>query len=159
MLVDNLCALASATWVLKKEDGSPYLTRYVLAGADCLENHDPSAPLHVFVHRIHCPDTDRHLHSHPWAWSVGVVLSGGYTERRACGGWPDVERTYRVGDMNILRPGDYHSIVAVLPDTVTLFMVGREISDWGFLVGGVHVPHREYLARAGVPHMAVRGLA
>lgn len=138
------------TWRLAHADGSPYLDRTVLWGMDCLENHDPAQASHAFVHEIHTADGDRHMHDHPWAWAVAVVLSGGYTELRppyddSFGG---CRRVYHVGDLNILRPGDYHSIVAVEPGTVTLFLCGRESSDWGFLVDGVHVPHAEYFTRA-----------
>lgn len=147
-------------WRLSHANGAPYLDRTVLWGADCLENHSPAAPSHAFVHQIHAADGDRHMHDHPWVWAVAVVLSGGYTENRHYGTWsangcePVPTRCeYREGDVNILRPGDYHSIVSVLPDTSTLFLCGREASDWGFLVDGVHVPHAEYFKRPDVQRM------
>lgn len=150
-------------WRLTREDGSPYLDRTVLWGADSLENHDPEAPSSAFIHRIYSSDGDRHMHNHPWQWAAAVVLSGGYTEIRrasyvnvtddavAVGG--AIKRVYMAGDLNILRPGDYHSIVSVEPDTSTLFLCGREVSDWGFLVDGVHVPHAEYFMRPDCQHM------
>lgn len=149
-------------WSLVHPDGSRYLTRSVLWGADCLDNHDPDAVSHAFVHQIHMADGDRHMHNHPWAWSVAVVLSGGYTERRYQQGWTpsgmhswEVSRTYLPGDVNILRPDDYHSIASVLPNTVTLFLAGRETHDWGFLVDGVHVPHRDYMQRSDAQAMRI----
>lgn len=33
----------------------------------------------VYLHAIRLPDTDRHLHDHPWDFA-SVVLAGGYTE-------------------------------------------------------------------------------
>jgi hypothetical protein len=154
-------------WTLRHPDGSPYLTRTVLWGADCLETHDASIPSHAFVHEIHSADGDRHMHDHPWKWAASVILSGGYTERRI-GHWtsdgktinwfPVVERTHRVGDLSLLNPKEYHSIVAVEPNTVTLFLCGREISDWGFLVDGEHVPHSAYFKRSDVqPMTTTRG--
>lgn len=142
-----------SVWQLQHPDGSPYLTRSVLAGDDALETHT-DAPYSVFHHRIHTPDADRHCHDHPWAWSVAVVLAGGYTERRATAS-TDVyyTRSYAVGDINILRPADYHSIIDVLPDTETLFICGREARDWGFIVDGVHIPHAEYFRRNDVQCM------
>lgn len=142
------------TWRLVREDGSPYLTRRVLWGANALEHHDPSAPFSVFVHDIHTEDNDRHLHNHPWAWSAALVLSGGYIERRISG-----TRRLRRGDLNVFRPDDYHSIVAVEPGTRTLFLCGREEFSWGFLVDGVHVPHGRYLARPGAHHMVTERIA
>ena len=135
-------------WQLQHSDGSPYLTRTVLAGVDSLENHDPECKIHAFIHQIHTRDSDAAQHSHPWRWSVSVILSGGYTEVRPNAGGV-ATYTYREGDLNILRHGDYHSIVEVLPGTVTLFLGGAEISGWGFLCDGVHVPHKEYFKQHG----------
>jgi hypothetical protein len=147
----------SPSWRLAHPDGAPYLTRTVLAGTDCLETHDPEQPFHAFVHQIHTADGDRHLHDHPWAWAVAVVLSGGYTEQRVEGAAPEFlprSNVYRPGDFNLIRPWQYHSVVEVLPDTCTLFVCGPEISDWGFLVDGEHVPHAEYFKRADVQAMS-----
>jgi hypothetical protein len=135
----------SERWALRHPDGTPYLTRTVLAGVDCLDTHDPACLVHEFIHEIHSPDSDPDMHDHPWAWAVAVVLSGGYREARPGENGLPWTRTYRAGDLNVLRPGDYHRITAVEPGTRTHFIAGREISDWGFLVNGVHVPHRDYL--------------
>lgn len=140
---------SSPVWQLQHPSGEPYLTRWVLFGADCLENHDPDCKLHAFVHEIHTRDSDRDLHSHPWSWSTAVILHGGYTERRYDSAGGQYDRTYAEGDINILRHGDYHSIIDVEPDTVTLFISGAEISDWGFLVSGTHVAHKDYFQRMG----------
>lgn len=149
-------------WELNHQDGSRYLERTVLAGLDCLDNHSADVPLHIFVHRIHTPDSDRHMHNHPWRKSVAVVLSGGYTEARTSrsrGPEHPLVRTYGVGDFNILEPDDYHSIKSVLPDTVTLFIGGAETQDWGFLVDSIHVPHAEYFKRSDAQHMSHRRIA
>lgn len=151
----------SQEWELRHADDSPYLTRYVLAGVDALDTHDPDAPFSVFVHQIHAADGDRHPHNHPWRWAASLILSGGYTEaRNGQGDGRDLKckchahsRAYTVGDLSILRPDDYHRIVEVEPDTVTLFLCGRETHDWGFLVDGVHVPHAEYFKRDDAQHM------
>lgn len=158
MNIIALDALASTCpqWVLQHPDGSRYLTRTVLAGDDCLNNHN-GAPVHMFLHDIHTADGDRHLHNHPWRWSVAVILSGGYTERRRLWGI-ELRNTYAVGDVNILRPGDYHSIISVLPDTRTLFIAGAEVNDWGFWVDGIHVPHDEYMRRSDAQAMTVEPL-
>lgn len=137
-------------WQLQHPDGTPYLTRHVLWGANALEDHDPTVPSSAFVHEIHTADADRHMHNHPWAWSASVVLAGGYTEMR---GGPGLEytRAHREGDLVLFRPDDYHRITTVEPGTVTLFLCGRETHNWGFLVEGVHVPHAEYFKRADCP--------
>lgn len=146
-------------WTLFHPDGRPYLTRTVVWGCDCLETHDPEAPFSIFIHEIHSADGDRHMHDHPWRWACAMPLSGGYTEDRARNGGPESAAharfgvRYGVGGINILRPGDYHSITHVEPGTVTLFLAGREAQDWGFLVEGVHVPHAEYFKRPDVQCM------
>ena len=148
-----------AAWQLRHPDGSPYLTRTVLWGDDCLNDHT-GALMHAFVHEIHSADGDRHMHDHPWAWAVAVVLSGGYEEDRTGtqGSAHRVRLGYVAGDCNVLHPGVYHSIVSVLPNTVTLFLAGREVSDWGFLVEGQHVPHGEYFKRPDVQAMKTERL-
>jgi len=146
---------ARETWQLRRLEGmiaTPYLTRSVLWGMNALEDHDPSAPSSAFVHEIHTPDGDRDPHNHPWSWSAAVVLSGGYTERRYSTWWQrtdggdGIEMSHVTGSLNTFKPHDYHRITHVEPDTVTLFLCGRESHDWGFLVDGVHVPHKQYFA-------------
>lgn len=128
-----------------------YLRRYVLWGATGLDPQslDDGKALgsHAgYVHRIYREDADRHLHDHPWQWGAAVILSGGYEEQRAEGDRL-VLRSYRVGDLNILKPGDFHRITMVLENTWTLFLCGRVTNDWGFLVNGQKVLNKEYLAK------------
>lgn len=145
----TLIAAASRRFTIRHPDGEPYITRWVLLGSPALEDHDRSAPLSLYVHQIHTADGDRHLHNHPWAWSAGIVLAGAYTDRRALGG----RRVHRAGDLNLFGPSDYHSVIDVEPNTFTLFAAGREIQDWGFLVDGAHVDHREYFKRPDARQM------
>lgn len=149
----SLSLKAAKTYDILNPDGSPYITRHVLWGQPALgdNGHDRGPRNSAFIHRIHTADSDRHLHDHPWAWGIGVILSGGYTERRwevsRCSSFGKViENVYRPGDVNVLRHGDYHAVHRVERDTVTLFLTGPIIDDWGFLVDGARVPHREYLA-------------
>lgn len=152
-LIDILDALPNK-WRLNHPDGRPYLTRTVLQGIDCLDNHDYSEPLNLFLHHIHTADSDRDCHNHCWRWSVAVILSGGYTERRP-NQWSDRDTIthYSAGDYNFLLPTDYHSVIDIEPGTTTLFLCGAEFQDWGFLVDGIHVPHAEYFKRADAQHM------
>ena len=145
----RLAAHARPKFALRHPDGSLYLSRTVLWGPDCLDGHDPLAKTSCFIHEIHTSDGDRHLHDHPWIWAVAVILSGGYIEERNDG----LRRRYHRGDLNVMRHGDYHTITQVEPDTVTLFICGAEVSDWGFLVDGVHVPHTSYLSEPGAQRM------
>ena len=47
-----------------------YLTRFVLLQTPWFG---------LYLHKIHLPDTDRHMHDHPWSF-VSIVLRGGYDE-------------------------------------------------------------------------------
>ena len=141
-----IIAMQPRRFTIRHPDGSPYLTRWVLRGCSSLTDHDPASPLQIYIHRLHTPDGDRHPHDHPWQWSCGIILQGGYTELRRIGD-RNVAITHTPGSCNRLDHGDYHSVVEVEPGTFTLFIAGREVSDWGFLVDGVHVPHRDYLQR------------
>lgn len=139
---------------LQHDDGSPYLTRWTLAGVNSLDEHDQTKPFSTYLHEIHTPDGDRHSHNHPWRWAASLILTGGYTEERLESGLA-VTYTHQVGDLSGLMPGDYHRIVAVEPGTFTLFIVGRETHDWGFLVDDHHVPHRDYFASGATQPMTL----
>jgi hypothetical protein len=58
-----------------------------------------------------------------------------------------VRQVFRVGDLNVIRPGDYHRIAEVRPNTWTLFFTGKKIGSWGFLTEQGHVDHERYLCR------------
>ena len=96
----------------------------------------------IRVHHIMRPDADRDLHDHPWNART-VILRGWYIEERQDG-------TYvrRAGDTAALRFEQFHRIAEVSPGGVwTLFITWRYRGPWGFLVDGVKVPWRDYLAR------------
>lgn len=140
---------ASLPYVIRHPDGSPYITRYLLWGSPALgdDGHDKDQAHSAFIHLLHTPDPDRDLHDHPWAWGFSLILSGGYVEKRYGGAGTSHLKRYRAGDRNSLEPGEYHSLVSVEPNTATLFIAGREIQDWGFLLpDDKWVDHRTYLA-------------
>lgn len=146
-----------------KAAGEPYLTRWHLFKCKWFR---------VFLHQIHRPDKDRHLHNHPWPWASGIILTGGYDEVRTSGlnGSPEYFR-YRSLWWNLrnvletfwlkgpkefwtwrgyprashLYENTYHRILTVEPNTFTLFLAGPRSKDWGFNVDGEHVPSRTYL--------------
>ena len=109
--------------------------------------HDPRLrtyswlPLSIRIHHILRPDSDRHLHDHPWDFRT-VILQGWYVEQREGGRY----RTRVAGETAALGHGEYHRISEVSPDGVlTLFITYRYRGTWGFLVDGVKVPWRKYL--------------
>lgn len=116
-----------------------YITRTILPRVD---------DCRMLVHTIHREDCDRHPHDHPWDQAVFLVVDGGYTDerwlRQENGEWGVVRRVLRPGDTNILLFSDYHRALDVLPNTLTLGVVGRRVQEWGFMVDGVKVPHAGY---------------
>lgn len=127
-----------------------YLTRFIIVRTPWL---------HIYVHRIHFPDPDRHVHNHPWRAQC-LILWGGYVEevvtpapvRSGLRNFLDDTTEFRAharADVNTLADNEYHRIVDVLPGTWSLLLGGRRFRPWGFLVDGEHVDDHEY-ARLGL---------
>lgn len=109
----------------------------------------------LYLHRFFLGDSDDAPHSHPWPWSVSLVLWGGYTEERLI----EVDgikylKTRRVWPLtfNVFRAGDYHRVVKLHgKETWTLFLTGPKSSSWGFWVfGRGHVEWRTRLRERGI---------
>lgn len=99
-------------------------------------------PISIRLHRIMCPDRDRHLHDHPWNART-FILRGYYIEHRRN---VDAHLVRFAGDTARLKFGEYHRIVKVSDGGVwTLFVTGKYRGTWGFLVNGDKVSYREYL--------------
>lgn len=98
----------------------------------------------VQLHVMSGPDPDRHMHNHPW-FAVCFVLRGGYLQKVMSPRWGNRRRGVRVRFVNVLRLGDYHKIVSVLPGTVTVCVCGPAFRSWGFMVNGENVHWRKYL--------------
>jgi hypothetical protein len=96
-------------------------------------------PISVRIHHIVRPDSDRHLHDHPWGWRT-IILAGNYTEERESGIFVRTR-----GDTSGLAHNEFHRIdhVDAKLGAVTLFITFRYRHRWGFKVN-----YREYL---GIP--------
>jgi len=109
--------------------GKPYLERYYLGklfGHTC------------YLHRFVSSDDERNIHDHPWALSVALVLTGGYSEERLKWfspdtGWHSVTRKLFPGKPNIIRGHHFHRITKPKPETWTLFIHSKRVKGWGFL--------------------------
>jgi hypothetical protein len=100
------------------------------------------------LHRIWREDADQLMHNHPWKWARFLIVSGGYVEERLVNGLVRA-RVYAPGNVNHIEATTVHRVRTVWPNTWTLGIVGPRVQDWGFLVDGAIVPHREYFARVG----------
>lgn len=130
-------------------DGRLYMRRWWLLPRWCLKADGrgvlmPRAwmPFSIRLHHIVLPDSDRHLHDHPFDFRT-FVLRGWYVEEDVF----DIGRVLAAGRTESRRAQDFHRIEAVSPGGVlTLFVMGRRINAWGFLVDGHKVGYREYLS-------------
>lgn len=120
----------------------------------------------VRVQWIRRPDGDDHPHDHISDCRT-IIMRNGYTEDRlelaTAAQQLDTSRrltlvewdwfatnTYRrkEGDTVAIRHGEYHQITAVHPQGAwTLFIVWPKKGEWGFLVNGVKMYWKDYLAR------------
>jgi hypothetical protein len=105
---------------------------------------------HVRLHHIMQADFDRELHNHPFKYRT-FILEGWYNEQR-----PDYSyglsipySKTRLVSLGASVTGEgYHRISRVPPDGVfTLFFMGKDAGEWGFLVNGKHVTSEEFFKR------------
>lgn len=96
----------------------------------------------IRVHHILRKDLADHPHDHPWNART-IALRDWYIERREDG----TQRVIRAGDTAPIRFGQFHHIEQVSEGGVfTLFFTWDYCGTWGFLVDGVKVPWRQYVA-------------
>lgn len=102
---------------------------------------------HVRLHWILQPDADRELHNHPFKYRT-YILQGWY-EEEVGGLLLPAYRNVRKGDT--VDGGGYHRIAGVSPGGVfTLFLMGKDTGEWGFLVNGKHVTSKAFFKLRGI---------
>lgn len=147
---------------------SPYLSRWYLLGRPTMPDgshpftedgspregiQDPDRPFAVFLHKFHRGDDDLELHNHPWAWSMAIVLSGGYREERRRGapetGGCVFVRDVRPPAINIIHHDTFHRVELLEADAWSIFVAGTREKGWGFWnrSSGVFTPWREFITK------------
>lgn len=133
-------------------DGSLYMRRWWLLPKWCMDFDSRRGypmpkqwmPFSIRLHHIMRPDADRHLHDHPFNFR-SILLQGWYVELR-----PDGGRTITAGETYRAPATRWHRISQLSEGGVwSLFIMGRRVNDWGFLVDGHKVPWQQYLAERG----------
>lgn len=161
-LVERLIsrALAAPYFHLHARDGALYMARYWL-----VKPRWWTLGCGARIHAICRPDTDRHLHDHPWAF-LTVVLKGGYFEHRPLyesfpaynETEPTLTRWHGPGSILLRRASARHRLdlarawrerVSVLERSWqpawTLFIFGPRVQTWGFYTATGKVAWDEYL--------------
>ena len=149
------------TRLITRENNLPYLWRYYFderkkkAPGSLLsrpvEKDIEGGNFGVFVHRFVASDTPNEVHSHPWEWSVSLILAGAYREIKYT--WKPklmttstetrrkieaVELTNRREalftpfDINTIDYHDAHRVELIGKECWTLFVHGPRKSTWGF---------------------------
>ena len=91
------------------------------------------------VHVILRSDTGRDFHDHPWNYCT-IILRGGYWEYT-----PNGARWRGPGSVLFRKASSWHRLgVPAGGNAVTIFITGKRIQRWGFLVNGKKVPYTEY---------------
>lgn len=104
---------------------APYLTRYYLFGADRKWGN-------IYLHHFHDSDKGPELHNHPWVWSFGMILTGGYHEERRASDDSVVQRTVKPGKLNYITNKVFHRVDLIESDAWTIFFAGPRTQEWGF---------------------------
>lgn len=169
--------LAAPRTIMDREGDSPYLSRHYLIGGASHPDGDPpfdrfgnprpgtifdgALPFQLYLHKFHRGDSDMELHNHPWAWSVALVLAGGYAEERRVSVKSRELSYYRViargvlpFSVNVIRADDFHRVTLLEKDAWSLFLAGPKTQGWGFWSPktGEFFSWREFLRRDQAPH-------
>lgn len=122
-----------------KDGDTPYLERYYVGTV---------LGVRFYLHQFVASDPDRGLHSHPWPWSVSLLLTGPYLEERRT-------RTHVRRWINFITGNTFHRVVLLpgqdgraQPVWTLFFHRARRTKGWGFLrpapmgAGMIYTPHR-----------------
>lgn len=101
----------------------------------------------ILVHRILQPDSDYHLHDHPWSF-LSIILKNSYIETKLGKNLEPVSVTRKKFSVGYRKAEDLHTISS-LPNGApwTLLFVGRRRRQWGFATEDGWVQWDEYFER------------
>ena len=167
---------------------SPYLSRWYLFRSQRPTMPDGSSPFNelgnpkvgvilpnvnwsLYLHRFHRSDEDGELHSHPFEWSVALILAGGYREERRDNSLPYgsltptlfrnkvVKKDVKPWTLNFIRHDTFHRVDLLEDDAWSLFLVGPKTKSWGFWdrVTGQYTEWREFFGHEWRPATSTRG--
>jgi len=130
-----------------RRTGADYMHRYYIFLKD-----RKWFPFNVTLHKIVKSD-DPIFHDHPWGYMT-IILRGGYWEHTPVFNsrgqkFAEYSRWRGPGSIIIRNAQEYHWLeLDEERPTVSLFFMGRQQRDWGFLKDNKWIQHEEYLGDA-----------
>lgn len=130
-----------------RRTGADYMHRYYIFLRD-----RKWFPFNVTLHKIVKSD-DPIFHDHPWGYMT-IILRGGYYEHVPVFDsrgqkFAEYSRWRGPGSIIIRKANEYHWLeLDEEKPTVSLFFMGRQQRDWGFLKDNKWIQHEEYLGDA-----------
>ena len=124
--------------------GADYMHRYYIFLKD-----RKWFPFNVTLHKIVRSD-DPIMHDHPWGYMT-FILSGGYWEHTPVFNndgkmIAEFQKWRGPGSIIIRKANDYHWLELAEGGTATtLFFMGPQQRDWGFLKNNKWIQHENYL--------------
>lgn len=135
----SLCQKKASTITQRQPDktiGDNYLSRWHAV---------PKNPLfNVYLHHVTGDDPDDNLHDHPWLFNYSLVLRGKIREQM-----PSAVRTLTPGSLTFRFGTAPHRLVLESTESLTLFITGPKIRQWGFYTACGWVNSKEYLRQDG----------
>lgn len=130
-----------------RRTGADYMHRYYIFLKD-----RKWFPFNVTLHKIVKSD-DPIFHDHPWGYMT-IILRGGYYEHvpvfDSLGRkFAEYSRWRGPGSIIIRKAHEYHWLeLDEEKPTTSLFFMGKQQRDWGFLKDNKWIQHEEYLGDA-----------
>ena len=130
-----------------RRTGADYMHRYYIFLKD-----RKWFPFNVTLHKIVKSD-DPIFHDHPWGYMT-IILRGGYWEHTPVFNsrgqkFAEYSRWRGPGSIIIRNAQEYHWLeLDEEKPTISLFFMGKQQRDWGFLKDNKWIQHEEYLGDA-----------
>lgn len=127
-----------------RRTGADYMHRYYIFLKD-----RKWFPFNVTLHKIVRSD-DPIMHDHPWAFMT-LILKGGYWEHTPHFNsegkqFAELIKWHGPGSIIYHKASEYHWLeLDQNKPTTTLFFMGSQKRDWGFLLNNKWVQHETYL--------------
>lgn len=135
--IDRLLKHLVSTFVIRNDQGDPYMCRYKLLKLPFLR---------IYLHHILRSDEEMELHDHPWHF-VSVILWSGYLEVLRGG-----RRRLRAGSVVRHRSTDSHRLILARPAWTLIFATGQKRA-WGFYTSAGWVESDEFFKRQKLSRM------